>query len=201
MIDLLDLSLRRFLLAELGYGEDDLDVTFDAPDRDWGASVTRATVNLFLWDVRRNLAEQHSGSEVVLDAEGVKVRRPPLPRVDCRYLVTAWTSDAADEHEILGELLRVLLPVTSLREEYCEPALAAIRPLPALQAALPDGRDAADFWSALGGQLRPGLDLLVTMSIPTGPMVPVGTAVSRRRVAMAEIPRPAEPDPWSEAID
>jgi hypothetical protein len=201
VINLLDLSLRRFLLHELGFADDDLDVTFDAPDSDWGARVTRATVNLFLWDLRRNQSEAHSGSETVVGADGVRVRRPPLPRVDCRYLVTAWTADVADEHEILGDLLRILLPATTLREEHCEPALAAIKPLPTLQAALPDTRDAADFWSALGGQLRPGLDLLVTAVVPTGPSVPVGTSVRRRGVRMAELPRPAPKDPWSKPVD
>lgn len=188
MINLLDESLRRFLRGELGFTEDDVDVSFDAPDRDWAARVTRSTINLFLWDVRRNLAEAESGSEIVVDAAGVKTRRPPLPKVDCRYLITAWTSDVTDEHEVLGDVLRVLLLNSTLREEYCEPAIAALRPLPSLRAALPDTKDTSDFWSALGGQLKPGLDLMVTAVVPAVPTLRVGKRVERREVQAAPMP-------------
>lgn len=188
MINLLDESLRRFLRGELGFTEDDVDVSFDAPDRDWAARVTRSTINLFLWDVRRNLAEAESGSEIVVDAAGVKTRRPPLPKVDCRYLITAWTSDVTDEHEVLGDVLRVLLLNSTLREEYCEPAIAALRPLPSLRAALPDTKDTSDFWSALGGQLKPGLDLMVTAVVPAVPTLRVGKRVERREVQAAQMP-------------
>jgi len=194
VINLLDTSLRRFLQCELGFAEDDVDVTFDAPDREWGARVTRSTINLFLWDVRRNLSEAESGSHVVTDPAGLKTRRPPLPRVDCRYLITAWTSDVTDEHEILGDLLRVLLLNTTLREEYCEPAIAALRPLPSLRAALPDAKDTSDSWSALGGQLKPGLDLLVTAAVPAVPVLRVGKPVDRREVHAEPIDGPA-PEP------
>ena len=30
----------------------------------------------------------------------------PLPRIECRFLVTAWTSDVGDEHSLLGRVLR-----------------------------------------------------------------------------------------------
>jgi hypothetical protein len=200
VINLLDESLRRFLRGELGFSEDDVDVTFDAPDRDWAARVTRSTINLFLWDVRRNLSEAESGSEIVTDAAGVKTRRPPLPRVDCRYLITAWTSDVTDEHEVLGDVLRVLLLNSTLREEYCEPAIAALRPLPSLRAALPDTKDTSDFWSALGGQLKPGLDLMVTAVVPAVPVLRVGRPVEKREVQATPMPdRVAAPSVLDEA--
>ena len=62
-------------------------------------------------------------------------------------------------------------------------------------------RTASNSAAYLLPHLGPGLDLLVTMAIPTGPLVPVGHEVRRRRVAMDEIPRPPAPDAWSEPVD
>jgi hypothetical protein len=40
-----------------------------------------------------------------------------------------------------------------------------VRPLPSLQLRSGDGSENSDFWSALGGQLKPGLDLVVTVTV------------------------------------
>lgn len=103
MLHLLDETLAAFLRAEVPLPEREVDVAFEAPDRDWGAAVTRPTVNLYLWDVRRNSDEREAGMELVKDGNGHKHRRPPLPRIDCRYLVTAWTNELRDEHALLAE--------------------------------------------------------------------------------------------------
>jgi len=40
----------------------DVDVAFDAPDGDWSAALcTKPTVDLYLWDIRPNLAEREYG--------------------------------------------------------------------------------------------------------------------------------------------
>ena len=41
-----------------------------------------------------------------VEEEGGRRWRPPQPRVDCRYLVTAWTSEVRDEHRLLGDAAR-----------------------------------------------------------------------------------------------
>src|SRR2546429_143298 len=92
MLHLLDESLEAFLRAAVPLPKREVDVSFAAPDRDWAARVSRPTVNLYLWDVRRNLDQRDGGMETVVGDDGRPQRRPPLPRVDCRYLVTAWTS-------------------------------------------------------------------------------------------------------------
>ncbi|HET9519150.1 MAG TPA: hypothetical protein VFO77_15615, partial [Actinoplanes sp.] len=40
-----------------------------------------------------------------------------------------------------------------------------VRPLPSLRLRSGDGSENSDFWSALGGQLKPGLDLVVTVTL------------------------------------
>ena len=53
MLHLLDESLEAFLRATVPLPRREVDVAFAAPDRDWAARVSRPTVNLYLWDVRR----------------------------------------------------------------------------------------------------------------------------------------------------
>lgn len=180
MLNLLDDSLESFLRAAVPLTTHDVDISFAAPDRDWGARVTRPTVDLFLWDVRRNLAEQDAGEELAPGhngRNGRRERRAPLPRMDCRYLVTAWTSEVRDEHSLLGAVLQACLVTAELPEQYLQGAYRDVRPLPALRVGMPDGKDTADFWSAIGGQLKPGLDLVVTATVPAAIGVPVGPPI------------------------
>src|SRR5947207_2968639 len=179
MLHLLDESLEAFLRATVPLGKREVDVAFAAPDRDWAARVSRPTVNLYLWDVRRNLDERDGGMETVLDDNGRPLRRPPLPRVDCRYLVTAWTSEVQDEHSLLGHTLAALLLHNTIEERYLQGSFAQVRPIPTIEVAAGDGRDNSDFWSALGGQLKPGLDVVVTATVDTALLVEAGPPVDR----------------------
>lgn len=186
MLNLLDESLKAFLRATVPLPGRQVDISFDAPDKDWGAGVTKPTVNLFLWDVRRNADEKESGFEIVEDEEGNKTRRPPMPRIDCRYVVTAWTNEIRDEHALLGQVLTTLLQHDTLSAEHLQGAYAPVRPIPTLSVAAADGDDQTDFWSALGGQLKPGLDLLVTATVDAGIMYEVGPPVDRYEIGIAD---------------
>jgi hypothetical protein len=179
MLHLLDESLEAFLRATVPLGKREVDVSFAAPDRDWAARVSRPTVNLYLWDVRRNLDQRDAGMEVVPGENGRALRRPPLPRVDCRYLVTAWTTEVQDEHSLLGHTLAALLLHSTLEERYLSGSFAQVRPLPTIEVAGTDGRDNSDFWSALGGQLKPGLDVVVTATVDAALLVAAGPPVDR----------------------
>jgi hypothetical protein len=177
MLNLLDESLEALLRSAVPLPVRDVDISFEAPDRDWAARVNRPTVNLFLWDVRRNLDEQDAGVEMRDGPNGRPVRCEPLPRIDCRYLVTAWTSEVRDEHSLLGAVLQACLLAPQLTTEHLAPAYRDVRPLPTLRIGAPDRKDTADFWSALGGQLKPGLDLLVTATVDAALRWPAGPPV------------------------
>ncbi|MCW6006156.1 DUF4255 domain-containing protein [Micromonospora sp. CPCC 205371] len=177
MLHLLDESLEAFLRAAVPLPQRDVDIVFDAPDGDWAASVSRPTVNLYLWDVRPNLAEREWGEEVVAEENGRKFRRDPLPRVDCRYLVTAWTREVRDEHSLLGGVLASLLLHRVISVEYLRGPFADVRPLPTVTLRSGDGSENSDFWSALGGQLKPGLDLVVTTTVDAAVLSKMGPPV------------------------
>lgn len=182
MLHLLDESLEAFLRATVPLSARDVDVVFDAPDGDWAAGVSRPTVNLYLWDVRPNLAERDYGEHIVELDGGRRFRRDPLPRVDCRYLVTAWTSEVRDEHSLLGDVLAALLLHPTIDAEYLQGGFAVVRPLPAVRLRTGDGSENSDFWSALGGQLKPGLDLVVTATVDAAALAPVAPPVDELAV-------------------
>jgi hypothetical protein len=166
MLHLLDESLETFLRAVVPLPARDVDVAFDAPDGEWSAALSsRPTVDLYLWDIRPNLAERDFGEMIVEETDGRRFRRDPLPRIDCRYLVTAWTSEVRDEHSLLGDVLTALLVHPVIESEHLQGVFSAVRPLPSLQLRSGDGTENSDFWSALGGQLKPGLDLVVTVTV------------------------------------
>ena len=189
MLHLLDETLEAFLREVVPLPARDIDIAFEAPDGEWAAALsTKPTVDLYLWDVRPNLTERDFGEMIVEDADGRKFRRDPLPRVDCRYLVTAWTSEVRDEHSLLGDVLASLLLHPVIGEEHLRGVFAKVRPLPGLRLRSGDGSENSDFWSALGGQLKPGLDLVVTVTVDAALRAPAGpppAAISVRAQARA----------------
>jgi hypothetical protein len=124
--------------------------------------------------------------ELTRDGEGRPQRQRPRPRVDCRYLISAWTSDVRDEHALLGSVLAAVLPRSELGVEHLARGYAEIRPLPTLKVASAGDDDKSDFWSALGGQLKPGLDLLVTATVDAAPATGAGPPVERYRVGVTD---------------
>jgi len=166
MLHLLDETLEAFLRTTVPLPARDVDVAFAAPDGEWSAALSsRPTVDLYLWDIRPNLSERDFGEVIIEEPDGRRFRRDPLPRVDCRYLVTAWTSEVRDEHSLLGDVLSALLLHPVIPVEHLQGAFATVRPLPSLRLRSGDGSENSDFWSALGGQLKPGLDLVVTVTM------------------------------------
>lgn len=178
MLHLLDDALEAYLRAEVPLPQTEIDIVFDRPNRDWGAAVTRPTVNVFLWDIRRNANDQEAGMELVME-EGRLVRRPPKPRIDCRYLITAWAGDVRDEHQLLGTVLGAFLVHSELPAQYLGGGYSEVRPLPTIHVERQDGTDATDFWTAVQGDLRPSLDVVVTATIDAGFALAAGPQTGR----------------------
>lgn len=164
MLQQLDESLESFLRAEVPLSRDEVDVAFEAPDPDWGAGITKPTVNCYLWDIRRSAAQSEAG-KMLRERNGQKVWVDPLPRVSFRYMVTAWTNEVRDEHQLLGAIMTALLPTIVLPEEHLKGSLRNLRPQPMLTISGHDSTDFTEFWSALEGKLKPGLDLVVTATV------------------------------------
>lgn len=184
MLHLLDEALEALVRAALPLDRQDVDVDFDAPTGDWAAALTRPTVNLYLWAVAPSASGAESGMEL-RQHEGRLVRRMPLPQLDCSYLVTAWATEPSDEHQLLSALLAIVLTNAEFPVHLLPDALAAVQPTPRLSVARGgDDRRAIDVWSALGGRLRPAVDLVVTAPLEAAMLTEAGPPVTSREVVV-----------------
>lgn len=167
MVHALDESLELFLRARVPLGVRDIDVSFQAPDRTWSAGINRPTVNLFLFDVRRSSERGVAGREAV-DVDGAKVWRRALPRIEFRYLLSAWANDAHDEHQLLGAVLTTLLGHDAVPAEYLPTSLVTDQSAPTLQVASTGSPRTADPIRLLDGQLKAVLELTTILAIDPG---------------------------------
>ena len=200
MIGDIDEVLRKLLIREIDIKEDEVDIVFDQPKREWSSRLNKPTINLFLFDIRENLrlrgAEQYK-SQAREDGI-VEVRRNPT-RMDLRYLMTAWVKDAEDEHLLLssaliGLLRNPFLPSDLLTERLKDqPA-----PIPVEVATFPPEAGPVDkfseIWGVLDNEMRPGIVITVTPSLdPYGPML--FPPVKIRETRFVQSPGEIKPQP------
>lgn len=158
-----------------------VEVVFDAPTKDWAARRNAPTVNLYLYDIREDLRRRERGWSEERDPDGVVVARRPAPKFfKLSYLVTAWTQRPEDEHRLLDSLLRAFLLYDAMPRRLVTGPLAETRLDVPMTIGLPPPEDRAfaDVWSALGGELKPSLDLVVSAPVATGVVYPVGPPVT-----------------------
>lgn len=124
MLDHLDTLLFRLLRWRVDELSADAQVRFQPPDDDWRTTVPGITnaagdpapsLNVYLFDLRENrkLRSNERARSVVGD-DGWET--PPARRVDCHYLISAWsptlpspaTSPTIEEHALLGEAARAI---------------------------------------------------------------------------------------------
>ena len=177
MIDDLDETLKQLLITKVPLDQAEVDVSFDMPSREWSASISKPTVNLYLYDIHENL-ELRNNEWAMQRADGFATRKKPPVRIDLSYLITVWTNDTTDQHRLLGHLLATLLRYQELPDEALQGSLKeAEYPLRAFTAQK-DGvlANAAEFWGALENQLRASIKYTVTVPVDvdlslTGPIV------------------------------
>jgi hypothetical protein len=174
-----DEALRALVRAEVA-GAAEVEVAFDAPTREWAARRNAPTINLYLYDIREDLRRRERGLVNSYDDRGAVVERRHPPRhFKVTYLITAWTQRPEDEHRLLSSLLYAFLRNESLPADLLTGRLAAIGLPVELSVALPppEDRSFADVWSALGGELKPSLDVVVTAPVDGGRRLPAGPPV------------------------
>ena len=173
----------------------DAAIRFDRPGEHFTPTQS-STVSLFLYDIREDPALRNNEPLIERDSKGRSVmRRPPL-RVACSYLVTAWADSASDdalllEQRLLSQTIQVLSCYPVIPAEFF-PESSKLRtqepPLPMVITQMDGVKDPADFWSAIGGKLRPSFVVTVTISLPVfEPSAPEGApTVTERRIDIGE---------------
>ncbi len=193
MLELIDEGLESFLRATVPLSATDVAVSFAAPVPVWSAKLTGPTVNLFLWDIRRSASRSRSGMQTI-ERDGKAVHQPALPTLELRYVVTAWTTDHGDERALLSGLIRSLLAYGSIPVDFLpEPLRAVSEPTLVMARA---GEDHMDVFKALEGQLKPGINMVLTTDFETGVSIPAGPPVGRIELATKDIVRRSPDDPF-----
>lgn len=181
MIDDLDRTVEELLRRELSpLLMEQVGISFAAPDSEFPpSSVTLPAVDLFLYDIRENTELRNAAWIVERQfeprgngeaAQKAVKRRSPV-RVDCSYLITAWSSEssttrALDEHHLLSEVMKVLLRHPMIPEVLLQGSLKGQEP-PLPCATLQPGRlqSVGEFWQALGGKPKAALNYTVTIGV------------------------------------
>ncbi len=182
MLELIDGGLEAFLRASVPLSAVDVDVSFEAPDRDWSATLSRPTVNCFLWDLRRSAGKAVSGMQTVV-TDGKRSYRPAFPVVELRYVITAWTSDHGDERALLSGLMRSLLGAGVIQRQHLSAELSHLDE-PQIEMARA-GEDHMDVFKALEGKVKPGLNIVVSSQFDTGVVFPAGPPVESISTSVA----------------
>ena len=180
MIHEVDESLRELVRRDVLNGAG-VELSFEAPSKDWSARRTAPAISMYLYDIHEDLTRRQVQFEEVHDDEGRVVGRVMRPRrYKLSYLVTAWTQRSEDEHRLLSALLSCFIRSDALPRDVLQGALAdqpdAVRCTIALP--LPPERSISDVWSALGGEMKASLDLVITAPFVTGRSLPVGPPVT-----------------------
>lgn len=207
MILELDNLLRQLLVTGVpslqpgaGLPAQSTQVRFQPPDSRWSAYLSGLTVganrvnalNVYLFDLRENRTLR-SNARPRTPVNGAVQEQPAPARIDCHYLITAWSpaldvtpsvEPTLDEHRLLYEVTRALLVAAPLNATRIYGSGAGVHPAIAstdlpTQVLPPEGfSKLPDFWTAMPKEIawRPGVYLTVTLPvvfppIAMGPMV------------------------------
>jgi hypothetical protein len=181
MINFLNEILRQLFVSRIKDIADSSQVSFELPDEEFRSQVKtlgQNVLNLSLVDLRENrtLARKAPKSWGPAAEE-----RPDQRRVDCHYLISAWSPAARsvepcmDEHALLYKALAALMEAEPLvaRRIYGSKPLPANFPQMLRSAELPivvlpveRFPKTAEFWTAARGvRWKPTIHLVVTLPV------------------------------------
>jgi hypothetical protein len=198
MLDFLDRTLKSLFESRLP-----VSVGFDPPNDHWRTTVSSTGgnfLNVYLVELREN--RKLRSNELVSEWVGNVLEQEMAPtRLDCHYLVSAWTpagvnpnplvEATVDEQVILYDATKVLLDSLPLDVNALYPSALIPpapppemleQPLPATVAPPEGFAKLPDFWMRMDWVWKPVIELIVTIPVvavarPAGP--PVTTLLSR----------------------
>jgi hypothetical protein len=148
-------------------------VMFDAPTREWSDRIgTAQTINVFLYDLRQDLAYASVGAiglrqqpaGWVSATSPTHTIHPPTWYV-LSYMITAWYQDPGDMHRILQDILIELSSHTTLDIAFSQ-VLQPLNPTAVMFVAdPPDTRTVTELWTSLGNTPLPNINCTVTLPL------------------------------------
>jgi hypothetical protein len=198
MINHLDNLLRYLFISQIDEISEDEQVGFRPPDKDWRSDINPnnpAYLNVYLADIRENRKLRTNERTRVM--EGGIINEIPAPsRIDCHYLITAWSpanvtpqiEATLDEHTLIYKVITVLMNrqalvpneiYTTLPPGFQQEIAEAELPMEILPVEgfgkLPE------FWGTVEWRWKPMVYLVVTLPV-IGETVETGKRVSTRGI-------------------
>jgi hypothetical protein len=197
VIDHLDNLLRHLFLTQISELSTEAQVRFQPPDDEWRSEVVNLqdpALNVYLTDLREN-RRWRSNERVRMDmANGQVVQQPAPARVDCHYLISAWSpaqpnlEPTVDEHALLYRATAVLMNHAPLNPARIYGPSSPVLPtvpgvirdvdLPTQILPVEGFAKLPEFWGTMGANHRwkPAVYLIVTLPVVllsqiSGPMV------------------------------
>jgi hypothetical protein len=218
MLDHLDSLLRRLFVTRVPSITSEDQVRFQPPDQEWRTVVSnlgvRNALNVYLFEMREN--RKLRTNERIREIEnGVATDTPAPRRVDCHYLITAWSpatvtpavEPTLDEHQLLYDVTAVLMNHESLvpsRVYAPDSPPADFSKLKIADSELPttilpvEGFPKyAEFWGTMGNihPWKPAIYLVVTVPVALQQEV-AGPLVTTRITEYRQSGKPETTEVW-----
>jgi hypothetical protein len=163
----LDEALRLLLRRELSrHRFEGVEIAFDAPAKEWSGKLTGPTVNLFLYDLRE-ATDRAIATPSERRGNGIAIVTGPPLHLELTYAVTAWTKAVEDEHRLLSQALAIMFSYSEIPAEVIGDSFTTTLSHAEMSVGRPR-EEKADFWTAVGGQYKASIDLVVQIVIESG---------------------------------
>jgi hypothetical protein len=182
MIDEIDEALRQLFIRELPIKNNEIDIAFEQPKREWSGRLSRPTINIFLHDVRENvkLRQTQLQRQFERTREGIAIQRLNFVRLDLHYVVTVWATDPEDEHRLLTRAIMVLFKNQELPSDLLPEGLQNQPwPVPLVVAQYETVEKPSDIWNVMDNQQRPAIMMVATIALD--PTIPFSAPLVRTR--------------------
>ncbi len=169
MITSLDDTIKKLLTEKGQLESSQVDIRFETPDREWSASLSRPTVNVYLYDIRENHELRGMEWRVTKDRNGIATRKKNPSRIDVSYFITVWANDTADEHRLLWQVMSTLFKYPVIPGDMLCGQLAQNEYPVKASTVQPDHfpGNPSDFWAAVDNKLKASLNYVVTLPLDT----------------------------------
>ena len=201
MIGDLNETIKQLLVEGVPLDLSEIDVVFEKPDSEWSSSLSRPTINCYLfhvvenaelrrndWRITDNIPDGSNGARP--PHRFVAKRRPPY-RMDHHYVITAWANEIEDEHRLLWRVLMTLmrfnagpLPPEKLKGELAEYEV----PMP-VKVAQQDSpiKNPTDFWSSMEVSIKPSVNFVITLPLDPEIIVTTPLVITRRVLVHSDL--------------
>jgi hypothetical protein len=162
----LNKTIEKLLIKRGNLAPSQIDISFEQPNGQWSARLSRPTISCWCFDLRENLKLRSTSLNTTRNGDQ-GVRSLPARRMDLAYLVTAWAGKIEDEQQLLWRALAALKPVSSLSPNECEGMMRyQTHDVPLLVADTSNTSiNLVDLWGVLDNQMRLGFTLIATIEL------------------------------------